>query len=292
MSSAAPPTLTGETQDYTQEERDVWTQCVAAGLNEEEAKTVLSYTHILMMIRGFSSEKERVKVTTERVNQITQFKKKHRVEAKLAEANADADYFHANWDNRVYGQDAHGHHIFVERMQWYNISNLLTRFDTDEAMMSTRGILCEVIERIKGNTGVGKEDSFNPIYKHIHILDLQGLSFGHFSAGVRHVIQKVVIEMGNFYPDSVYKLFFVNAPFAFRAIWGMISPFVHPATLAKIKICGGGSGLLKEFNANYIPTSSVPDFLGGSHPGTTISIKMDEYRAESAKEGPSSGAAK
>jgi hypothetical protein len=81
----------------------------------------------------------------------------------------------------------------------------------------------------------------------------------------------------------MYKLFFVNAPFVFRAVWGLISPFVHPATKEKISICGGGSALLSELCRHNIPASAVPDFLGGGHKGVTLMDKLDEWREERRK---------
>ena len=105
--------------------------------------------------------------------------------------------------------------------------------------MATRGVICEGIERKKGNL---KEGSLNETYKHIQVLDCTGITLGHMSADVRRVIKQVIIEMGNIYPDTVYKLMFVNAPFIFRAVWAMVSPFVDKATLKKVQILGSGSG--------------------------------------------------
>ena len=142
--------------------------------------------------------------------------------------------------------------------------------------MATRGVLCEAIEMRKGNDRPGE---LNGCYKHIHILDLQGLSFGHFSAGVRRVVKQVVIEMGNLYPDTVYKLFFVKAPFAFRAIWKMTTPFVHQVTLDKVHIVGRGKTMLKYFEDQDMPISEVPDFLGGGHCGSTLMDFIEEKRS-------------
>lgn len=44
-----------------------------------------------------------------------------------------------------------------------------------------------------------------------------------------------VMNVGSdFFPESVWKIYVVNAPMIFRAMWGIIKPWVHPITQAKV----------------------------------------------------------
>jgi hypothetical protein len=90
------------------------------------------------------------------VNQIAAFKQKHRLQERTSLPDAAVDYFHANWATRAYGADAHGHVVFCERLEWYDVPRLMGRFTEDEQWLATRGVLCEAMERIKGNAGEGK----------------------------------------------------------------------------------------------------------------------------------------
>jgi len=179
-----------------------------------------------------------------------------------------------NWDTRIYGKDNHGHYIFVERICWYKPAALIDYFKSDDHLTNTRAVLCEAIESKKGND----KKKFNGLYKHVHILDLTGLSFGHFSSKVRGVCKNVVVEMGNFYPETIHKLMFVNASLGFRAIWSICKPWLHKITLEKTKVLGSGVKLVEELKRNDIEIGSIPDFLGGENKGERLRGWIDFCR--------------
>lgn len=93
------------------------------------------------------------------------------------------------------------------------------------------------------------------------------------------MVKNVIVEMGNLYPESVHKMFFVNAPFVFRAIWGMITPWLHPMTKQKTYILGNP---LKEFQKCGIPLSSIPKVLGGECEPTTLTSLIQDWRVNGA----------
>ena len=112
------PQPTGEHIDWTSEERKVYEKCCEEGLNDKEVQDALAYTHILMAIRGFSNEKDRIGTTVTNINKIAKWKKETNVAAKVSLPDSDVDFFHKNWDNRTYGKDKTGHLIFCERLVW------------------------------------------------------------------------------------------------------------------------------------------------------------------------------
>lgn len=40
----------------------------------------------------------------------------------------------------------------------------------------------------------------------------------------------------------MWKIYLVNTPMLFRAVWAIIKPWLHPATAAKVRFGGGGGG--------------------------------------------------
>lgn len=194
--------------------------------------------------------------------------------------HSDTDYFLSNWQSMIYGRDNHGHLLFAERYKTINAKNILSRFPTDDEMMKARAVVMESMDRLKGVLNPKKPKT----YKHVYIFDLSGLELKAFSPQIRRVVKNVVIEMGNIYPESVHKVLFVNAPFTFRAIWGVVKPWLHPITTAKTKILGGGSGLIKDFIKNEIPLESIPDYFGGKHPGRDMLDFLNDWREERANE--------
>ena len=41
-----------------------------------------------------------------------------------------------------------------------------------------------------------------------------------------------------FYPESLWKMIIINAPWVFTGIFGIIKPWLHPITAAKISVYG------------------------------------------------------
>lgn len=78
------------------------------------------------------------------------------------------------------------------------------------------------------------------------ILDLSGLSMSHLSATFTGLLKTYIGKFSNLYPESLYKLFVINAPFIFSGAWGAISLFVHPVTRAKIHIISNPRYALEE----------------------------------------------
>ncbi len=182
------------------------------------------------------------------------------------------------WGSEIFGTDAAGHHLWVEKVTTIKATELLERFN-DDAMMCRRAVLMEALEIHKGNA-LGVNTGVTVPYKHIYIMDLNGLQFGHFSGGVKRVVQNVIVEMGNLYPESVHKLMFVNAPFVFRAIWAMICPWLHQVTKDKTRIIGGGDAITKELLDCGFTIDNIPECFGGKHKGTPIKALIGKWREE------------
>jgi len=238
----------------------------------------LSETLIFQCIRGWETEDNRYDATVENVKRIIAFRQKARCTELLSEPSEDVDFFLEHWGSEIYGEDVHGHYFWLEQVTTIHAPELLGRFD-DEHMKDTRSVLMEALEVKKGNAIA---TSVNTPHKHIYVMDLSGVTFGHFSSSVKRVVKNVIVEMGNLYPESVHKMFFVNAPFVFRAIWGMITPWLHPVTKEKTYILGGGEKLLKEFEAAGIPRASVPKVLGGQAEPISLKSLIEGWRVSGA----------
>ena len=81
-------------------------------------------------------------------------------------------------------------------------------------------------------------------------------------------ILKAIMSIGNLYfPESLYKMYLVNAPFIFTAIWNIISPWLHPITKAKIRIVKSKDEARKKMLEDGVDIEVVPSFLGGKSEG-------------------------
>ncbi|CAK9270140.1 unnamed protein product [Sphagnum jensenii] len=93
------------------------------------------------------------------------------------------------------------------------------------------------------------------------ILDMKGLTMRHMNKQVRNFIQKITKVDQDFYPEYLGKMFIVNAPTAFKAMWAVVRPWLDKRTQKKIEVHGPNfSSKLLEL----VDSENLPVFLGGS----------------------------
>mmetsp|Transcript_23444 Transcript_23444/g.48816 ORF Transcript_23444/g.48816 Transcript_23444/m.48816 type:complete len:475 (-) Transcript_23444:35-1459(-) len=100
------------------------------------------------------------------------------------------------------------------------------------------------------------------------VVDLDGVTFKQLGGETMKVVKRLITSDSDNYPDTLRKLYIINAPGIFNFIWKMIRPLLDPVTLAKIEICKKDRifGALKEAGA--------PDMcLSIKNGGTAFPIK-------------------
>jgi len=134
------------------------------------------------------------------------------------------------------GNDKKGNPIY-----WEETGHISGRFKTFKTVLSEDDLFVRhvrqqelMVKRMEAQSArLGRT-----IDRQIVVFNLKNLVYSLDPSAMNVFIRTVKLDQV-MYPQRLETLYIINAPWFFRAIWAVISPWIDPVTAAKIRILGG-----------------------------------------------------
>lgn len=159
----------------------------------------------------------------------------------------------------LHGEDKEGRPLYYEKTGVIsaNFSELKKHVSGEDELVA-RHVRIQEISAIR-LLHQSKQHNKN-VGKVMIVFDMTGLNMKPDLMALQYFRKMLSVDQ-NYYPETLHRMFVINAPWFFTAIYALVSPWIDPLTAQKIRIVGSDYlPVLRE----YIDDSNIPDYLGGT----------------------------
>uniref|UniRef100_A0A6A7G9X9 CRAL-TRIO domain-containing protein n=1 Tax=Hirondellea gigas TaxID=1518452 RepID=A0A6A7G9X9_9CRUS len=252
----AEPAKPDEARPLSEEEEKIL-EGVKSYLEEKDFGEV-SNIMLIKFVRGYYHETPRLEKTCEILEKALIFRRDNHIDDLLErKGEAAAEFSKTCWPYHVHGRDRLGHPVYYEQTGKVDVNRLLKDYTLD-LVKEYHLCMMETMDRLKAQIS---EETNNRTYKHIVVLDLEGFGFSHCSKTFYSQTKSLIDIDQFFYPESLVRLYIINAPFVFRALWAVVKIWVDPLTRARVFVLKG-SAFLAEMK-KWVDDDQIPTYYGG-----------------------------
>lgn len=252
-----------EAMPMTHEEKPFFDEAWAAVPADQRQLFGSIPADVLCIVRGFWNSKHRKEEIFKSVQMISEWRKAVDYYHFFDNELPGFKQFHDIWKETIYGPDKYGHMVQCIR---------ICDVDTEAVeKMDDRQL-----ERLQGQKmkayAVYKEDQAKQTgtlrYKHTLLIDLSHIKMSMVStSSKRQALQNIFSIGSKYFPETIWKIYLINGPMVFRAVFACIKPILAPETIAKINMLGSADSAVKKLEQDGLPKSVLPDWLGGTCQG-------------------------
>eukprot|EP00468_Gymnochlora_sp_CCMP2014_P013141 CAMPEP_0167756114 /NCGR_PEP_ID=MMETSP0110_2-20121227/9202_1 /TAXON_ID=629695 /ORGANISM="Gymnochlora sp., Strain CCMP2014" /LENGTH=333 /DNA_ID=CAMNT_0007642181 /DNA_START=467 /DNA_END=1468 /DNA_ORIENTATION=- len=228
---------------------------------------------LVRYVRGYAREKEPEKVTKEKYTAMIKWREEKKIDEVILKNPTDWETYNKVYKAFIYGRDKLGRPVCIEQLGKLEPKELLDfGFEKLEAGHIR---FMEELTKLKAEIS---EEKKQMIYKHVHIIDLDGFGYKHVSSKFYGTIKKIMAIDSQFYPETLQKLFILNSSYTFRILWNMFSPLVHKETRARISMLGYDKKSNLEEIKKFVDVEQIPEYLGGKNKAPLAGICSIQFK--------------